>query len=287
MAGKLIAVSGPPGCGKTTLALKLAQAVHELTKKKIVFISPDTMIPSMGVIFPKRPKESLLSLGTALENVNLSISNILGVIATTKAMPNLGYLGYIPGEGPYSYAALQEQKVMDMFEILRENFDYIFVDCTRDREDLISSIGVGLSDHLIQVINPDIKSIAYYGFEPLQGRAIQVLNVQHNDLYMPIQDTKAHFSDIRFTVMYSRMVKMQMVEGELMDPLKDAVYQKAIAPIVNLLLASTEAEPEQTPEEDADTDSVDAEAEALATTEETEGQPSETPAETDADAFWN
>ena len=253
---KLIAVSGPPSCGKTTLTLKLAQEVHELTKKKVIFVSPDTMIPAMGLIFPKCEKESLLSMGAALENVNLAITDILGVIATTKAMPNLGYLGYIPGEGPYSYAALQEKKVMTFFQILRDNFDYIFVDCDRSREDLISSLAIGLSDHFIQIINPDIKSIAYYGFEPLQERSIQVLNVIDNDFYLPIQDAKAHFPNIQFTIMYSRAVKMQMAEGELMDPLHDPVFHKAVNPILDILLirSEPEAEENEVPAEEQESD---------------------------------
>lgn len=235
--GKLIAVSGPPGCGKTTLTLKLSQEVHEKTKKKVLYISPDALIPAMGLIFPRREKETLFSLGTALANVNLAITDFLGVIATTTAMPNMGYMGYIPGEGPYSYPALQEKKVMEMFQILKDNFDFIFVDCDRNREDLISNIACGLSDHLIQVINPDIKSIAYYGFEPIPEKAIQVLNLMDKDVYLPIQDIKSHFPQIQYTVLYSRAAKMQMYNGELMDRLLDKVYQKGIKPIIEMLLA--------------------------------------------------
>lgn len=244
---KLIAVSGPPGSGKTTLTLKLAQEVHEKTKKKVIYLSPDTLIPAMGTIFPKREKAVLLSLGAALENVNLAITDILGVIATTKAMPNMGYLGYIPGDGPYTYAALSEKKVLQMYQLMRDNFDYIFIDCDRSREDLISTIACGLCDHLIHVINPDIKSIAYYGFEEIPERAVQVLNILDNDIYLPIQDTKAHFPGIRFTVLYSRMVKMQMFNGELMDFLKDPIFRKAIKPIAEMIMA--EPEKEQLPEE--------------------------------------
>lgn len=238
--GKMIAVSGPPGSGKTTLTLKLAQEVHEKTKKKVIYLSPDVLIPAMGAIFPKRDKASMLSLGAALEQVNLAITDILGVIATTKAMPNMGYLGYIPGDGPYSYAALSEKKVLQMFQLMRDNFDYIFIDCDRSRDDLISTIGCGLCDHLIQIINPDIKSIAYYGFEEIPERAIQVLNILDNDIYLPIQDTNAHFPKIQFTVLYSRAVKMQMYNGELMDLIQDPIFRKAIKPIAELLMQEPE-----------------------------------------------
>lgn len=237
---KLIAVNGPPGSGKTTLALKLAQEIHEITKKHVLYISPDTTIPAMGLIFPRREKEDLHSLGAALENVNLAYTDFLSVIATTKAMPNMGYLGYTSGEGPYSYATPRENKIIDMFRILREHFEYIFVDCDRNREDMISSVACGLADYVIQVINPDIKSISYYGFESVQDRSIQVLNILSNDVYLPIQEIKERFRGIQYTIMYSRAVKMQMFEGNLMDFLRDPVFRKSVKPLVDMLLAEPE-----------------------------------------------
>lgn len=265
--GKLIAVSGPPGCGKTTLALKLAQEIHELTQEKVIYLSPDTLIPAMGHIFPRRDKESLYSLGAALDNVDLAITDLLGVMATTTAMPNLGYMGYTSGEGPHSHAIPQEKKIILMFQLLQDKFDYIFVDCDRNREDLISSLACGLCDHLIQMINPDIKSIAYYGFEQIQDRAIQVLNMLDNDVYLPLQEIKARFPGIEYTILYSRPAKMQMYNGELMDLLKDTVYRKSIKPIIDLLMV----EPEPVPEEQPDAD---------------EEQPTDTLAETQNDDFW-
>ena len=125
---------------------------------------------------------------------------------------------------------------MQLFHVLKEEFDYIVVDCDRNREDLISSVACGLADHLIQIINADIKSVAYYGFEPMQERAIQVLNLTARDVYLPIQETKDRFPGIKYTVLYSRKVKMQMFEGELMDFLKDRVFRKSIKPLVELLL---------------------------------------------------
>lgn len=242
--GKLIAVSGPPGSGKTTLTLKIAQEIHERTKKKVIYLSPDLQIPAIGHIFPKREKGSLYSLGVALEKVNFANSDILGVIATTKAMPNMGYLGYIPGDNQHTYAELQPEKVMQMFDLLRDNFDYILVDCDRNANDLISHVARSLCNQIIQVINPDIKSIAYYSSHPMKEGAIQVLNIMDNDLYLPIQDTKTHFPGIGYMVLYSRAVKGQMVEGELMDLLKDPIYRKALKPIVDQIVKEPKAEEE-------------------------------------------
>lgn len=250
--GKLIAVNGPPGSGKTTLSIKLAQEVHEKTKKQVVYISPDTMIPAMGYIFPKREKGSLFSLGAALENVNLAVTDLLGAIATTKNLPNMGYLGYIPGDGPYTYATLLESKVKLMFQLLLDNFDYIFVDCDRNRDDMISSMACGTSDYMLQVINPDIKSLAYYGYDPMLERAIPVLNLLDNDIYLPIQDIKAHFANIQFTTLYSRPLKTQMYNGELMDLVKDPVYRKSLLPLAELITKQPEDEADEATMDDSE-----------------------------------
>lgn len=244
--GKLVAVSGPPGCGKTTFTLKLAQEVYDATKKKVIYLSPDMLIPAMGQIFPLREKKDLRSLGAALEKVNLTESDVLGVIATTQAMPNMGYIGYVPGESSYTYPVLQEDKIIQLIQILRNFFDYVFVDCDRQREDLLSSVACGLCDHLVQLVNPDKKSVAFYSFEPIQERAIQVLNLLDNDVYLPIPEARDFFPDIKFKVLYSRPLKMQWYEGELMDLLKDPVYRRAIKPIAEIIMQEPEiAEPSE------------------------------------------
>lgn len=262
--GKLIAVSGPPGCGKTTFTLKLAQEVYDATKKKVAYLSPDTLVPALGQIFPLREKKSLRSLGAALEKVDLTASDLLGVIATTKARDDMGYLGYIPGESAYTYPNLQEDKVVKMFALLQNDYDYIFVDCDRQREDLISSVACGLCDHLIQLVNPDKKSVAYYSFEQIQERAIQVLNLLDNDVYLPIPEARDFFPNIQFKILYSRPLKMQWYEGELADLIKDPVYRKALKPIVKIITKEPEeAVPadDMAPEENAAADQQAAQVE--------------------------
>ena len=46
--GKMIAVCGSPNCGKTTAALKLAQAIYGLKKTSVHFLSPDLTVPCMA-----------------------------------------------------------------------------------------------------------------------------------------------------------------------------------------------------------------------------------------------
>lgn len=265
--GKLIAISGPPGCGKTTFTLKLAQEVYTATKKKVAYLSSDTLVPALGQIFPLREKKNLISLGAALEKTDLTSSDLLGVIATTQAMSDMGYMGYAPGENAYSYPQLQEDKVVKMFTLLQNDYDYIFVDCDRFHEDLISSVAIGLSDHLIQLINPDKKSIAYYSFVQIQERAIQVLNMLDNDVYLPIPEARDFFPGIRFKILYSRPLKMQWYEGELMDLIKDPVYRKALKPIVEIITKEPE---EAMPAEDEFSGEVAEDAQKASTTDDDE-----------------
>lgn len=234
--GKLIAVSGPPASGKTTVAVNLAQEVYAATKQRVIYFSPDKLIPALGVLFPTRDREKMYSIGSALENVNLAITDILAVLATTKDMDNFGYLGYKSGDGPFSYPDLSENKVITLLTLLKENCDYLFVDCDRDRNDLVSLLARGIADEVIYLINPDVKSFLYYATEIKPEHFIQVMNLTSNDVFLPIGDAKSHFGQIPYTLMYSKAVKEQMMEGTLTKYVKDNVYRTAMKDIAKELI---------------------------------------------------
>lgn len=246
--GKLIAVSGPPASGKTTVAVNLAQEVYAATKQRVIYFSPDKLIPALGVLFPTRDRDKMYSIGGALENVNLAITDILAVLATTKEMDNFGYLGYKSGEGPFTYPDLSENKVISLLTLLKENCDYLFVDCDRDRNDLVSLLARGIADEVIYLINPDVKSFLYYATEIKPEHSIQVLNLLSNDVFLPIGDTKSHFGQIPHTLMYSKAVKEQMMDGTLTKYVKDNVYRTAMKNIAQELIQLQDAFQAQEPE---------------------------------------
>lgn len=239
--GKLIAVSGPPASGKTTVAINLAQEVYAATKQRVIYFSPDKLIPALGILFPTRDRDKMYSIGSALENVNLAFTDILAVLATTKDMDNFGYLGYKSGDGPFSYPDLSENKVITLLTLLKENCDYLFVDCDRDRNDLVSLLARGIADEVICLINPDVKSFLYYATEIKPEHFIQVLNLTCNDVLLPVGDTKSHFGQIPYTLMYSKSVKEQMMEGTLTKYVKDSVYRTAMKNIAKELIRKEEA----------------------------------------------
>lgn len=233
--GKLIAVSGPPSSGKTTVAVKLAQEICAADTQTIYF-SPDMLIPSMGLLFPTQKKEDIHSVGTVLDKMPLTMSDILSVMQTTKDADDLGYLGYKSGDHPYAYAALTEKRVLELLDLLKANSDILVVDCTRDRDDLVSKVACDHADQVVYVCNPDLKSLLYYATEPMRDNGIKILNILDNDVLLPIQEAKTYFGQVPFTIAYSRGVKQQLLEGELTKPVKDAPFRSSIADLATAII---------------------------------------------------
>lgn len=242
--GKLIAVSGPPSSGKTTVAVKLAQEICAGDAQTIYF-SPDQLIPSMGLLFPTQKKEDVHTIGTVLDKMPLTMSDILSVMQTTKDADDLGYLGYKPGDHPGAYAALTEQRVLELLALLKANSDYLIVDCTRDRDELVSRIVRDYADRIVYVCNPDLRSLLYYGTEPMRPDGIRLLNILDNDVLLPVQEAKTYFGRIQHTVAYSRAIKEQLLEGELTKPLKDVQFCASIAKLAVQLRDGADAKEEK------------------------------------------
>lgn len=231
---KIIAVTGSPGSGKTTLTLKIAQEVYlNTTEGAVIYLSPSLKIPALGLLFPNYTPDSIYSLGDMFDKTDIFEEDVLSHLVTVKAMPNFGCLGYKAGENKYSFAELTDDKVQGLFSTLHSMAGYVFVDCTEEDNELISDYALRNADDVIMVIAPDLKSMVYLSSnEELLGtnaeRAIRVLNINENELYAPVDDVMSHTKNISFVLPYSRQIRGQQLDGLLYDRAKDKKYRKEI-----------------------------------------------------------
>ncbi len=243
--GKMIAVCGSPNSGTTTLSLKLAMNIYESNKGvKVIFVSPDVTIPTLGYVFPNAKGEHLYSLGVALNKTDVFKEDVVKQFVTTNTMRDFAVLGFKLGENKYSYPEPTEDKICQLFSSLKDldKNCIVVVDCTSDESDLISTIAKRECDVAVQVINPTVKSTVYYGscinqFLMIEGKKIQVINTVDNDIYLPFDEVKSKCSEGVITIPYSREIKQQMITGKLTEKLHDSKYMKAIGEISKAVMS--------------------------------------------------
>lgn len=233
---KMIAVCGSPESGKTTASLKLAQELYNQKKGSVVFLSPDMRVPSMAYIFPHSKAADLFSIGKALDKTDIFTEDVLKQLVPVKTMRNFGFLGYTAGENKYRYPRPTEDKITALFRVMNEIADYVVVDCVSDMDDLISRMAINGATSVIQMVTPDLKSIAYYSsqaemFESVAKRNIKVLCIRDRDVYLPKEEVASHIGNVQFTLPYSRPLKQQVITGTLSERLADSKYRKQIAAI--------------------------------------------------------
>ena len=239
---KLIAVCGAPGSGKTTVAFKLAQEIYLSTSDcSVTFLSPDIIVPSIGMLFPNYTPDSLFSLSAVLDCTDISDDLIMGNLVTVKNMKNFGCLGFMSGDSKYSFPTPTKEKVMNLLDVLSTAEGYVFVDCSNDDSDLISKQAIARADHIIQVITPDLKSMTWlnsYGDKITAGleQCIKVVNITENELYIPLEDVCTHLKNVACVLPYCRQVKQQLLDGSLYERLNAKEYKKRLSALVNRVI---------------------------------------------------
>lgn len=239
---KLIAVCGAPGSGKTTVAFKLAQEIYLSTSDcSVTFLSPDIIVPSIGMLFPNYTPDSLFSLSAVLDCTDISDDLIMGNLVTVKNMKNFGCLGFMSGDSKYSFPTPTKEKVMNLLDVLSAAEGYVFVDCSNDDSDLISKQAIARADHIIQVITPDLKSMTWlnsYGDKITAGleQCIKVVNITENELYIPLEDVCTHLKNVAYVLPYCRQVRQQLLDGRMYDRLNAKEYKKRLSGLVNRVI---------------------------------------------------
>lgn len=233
---KIIAVEGAPGGGKSTVALKLAQEIYAQTGKPVLYLSPDLKIPCMGIIFPSAKAARLCSVGRALDRTEILPEDVMAQIVTSKFMENFGYLGYKVDEDELTYPTPTDDKIYGLFNAMKEIAEYSVVDCDRDENELISSIARGEAEKIVQIFNPDLRCMAYYGKHFDKSNGIKVMNIMDKDIFLPTREVSGHFGGIEHIIPYSREVKQQGIVGTLPQYVNDRAYRSALAKVAKELI---------------------------------------------------
>lgn len=237
---KLIALTGSPDSGKTVNGIKLAQEIYEMTKRRVIFLCPDLTVPVMGYLFPHSRDDDLQSLGMALDHTDIYKEDVLRRIVTVKTMSDFGYLGFKAGENKYTYPRPTEDKILQLTSVLLQVAEYVVADCDSDPSELISAVLKTEANTTLRFVTPDVKSMAYFASNgdsvEAATKRLTVLSTKDRDIFLPVEEVKAHFGDVRFTLPYCAELKKQAYCGTLSEPLPDKKYRGLLNEIAKAVI---------------------------------------------------
>ena len=238
---KIIAIWGSPNSGKTSLALSLALSIYKNYNATVLVLHTDTVTPTLPVLFPDYKSDDLYSIGAVLSKTDITQTELFKNTVSIKGKGNLGFLGFKDGENKYTYPRFDEIKSVLLLTLMRGCADYVIVDCTSYPDSILTKAAISQADVVIRLATPDLRSMSFYSSQlslytdPKYhlGEHIQGLLMRDCDLFLPVDEAKVHFKDVRFILPYCREVKQQMLDGKLLDGISNKKYNKVIHAITD------------------------------------------------------
>ena len=232
--GKIIAIWGSPGSGRTTFAAKLVKDIYRSEKAKIICIFTDNQTPVLPVLFPNNRKESLPSIGALMSKTQIEKRDMLKYLVTFKSMKNVGFLGYADGENKFTYPEFSKDKAFNLLDTISSVADYIIVDCSGDLNEPLNYAALQRADSFIKLCAPSLKSVSYFSSQlPLYSDAvfkpdnyIAGIVATESEHYMPMNEAKQHFGNIRFAIPYCGELRKQIMEGKIFDDISDKKWNE-------------------------------------------------------------
>lgn len=168
--GGVIAVWGSPGCGKTTVAAKLAQYIAN-QKQDVILLLCDVTAPMLPCICIPSDLEcesipnnsaGLRSLGSILAATHVSESLIKQNCVTHKKLKHLSLIGMLKGENEYSYPPYTQQQAKELIGSLRKIAPFVIIDCgSYIASDILSAVALMEADTVLRLTGCNLKSISY------------------------------------------------------------------------------------------------------------------------------
>lgn len=233
-SGKMIAIWGSSGAGKTTLSIKLAM---ELSKKQLesLVILTDINAPDLKVILPF--EKDLKSMGYLWTRQDVDENDIYNACTTTKS-EYICLMGYTQGENAFSYSDSTKDNVFKVYEEMKSIVDYIIVDCVPNLAyNMLTAVALETADHVIRMGEAKAKSFSFFDSNlPLlidsryeKESHIRILGKVKSEQSIEVAK---NYLGCDLQLPYIDSVEKQMMEGKLFSPLNDSSYDAGVRQIV-------------------------------------------------------
>lgn len=159
---QMLAVWGSPGCGKTTVASKLAMRLA-MQKQDVALLLCDMNTPMLPCICPPGELEEEHSLGSILAAAHVTENLVRHHCITHKKLRHLTILGMRKGENEYTYPQYERVQAEELLECLRKIAPCIIIDCSSYiANDILSAVSLMEADSVLRLTGCDLKSVSYF-----------------------------------------------------------------------------------------------------------------------------
>ncbi|MCI8392235.1 MAG: hypothetical protein HFI35_16550 [Roseburia sp.] len=225
--GNMLAITGSPGSGKTTVGVRLAAELAKC-RKNVIVVCADPFVPSVPFLLPVNA-EHQISLGELLTAPAVSQNRILRACVPVSSNEYVSLLGYRMGENLMSYPKITRDRVVEFLVCLRHLADYVILDCTSVIEaDIFSILSMEVADRILQIGTSNLRGISHYQShvgllqEHVRGKLLRAIG--NFRIGQEWEAVAGQYGGVSFVFPYVTELERRYDEASLLEPLtsKDA-----------------------------------------------------------------
>lgn len=226
MSAKIITIWGSSGSGKSVLAISLAAVIAEKQKNVIVF-NDDKLVPALKMYCPNEVIDGRMSVGPLLLSGRYSDVDFAERLVNHPQSEYISFAGMAPTDTYISYSSFERANTIQMANKMAQLADYVIIDgASNPIEDMMTLIGLEISDMIIRCITADVKGVLYLDaartiYRETKYRFDQHITVLGNvRAVSPVSEVISVSGQYDYTLGYAPEIENRFIAGELMRDFK-------------------------------------------------------------------